>query len=52
MEGRLARIGLRIWVGGVLLFLFVPIAIICLMMMTLDTSATATRIWMQSRTTS
>ena len=29
MEGRLARIGLRIWVGGVLLFLFVPIAIIC-----------------------
>ena len=28
MEGRLARIGLRIWVGGVLLFLFVPIAII------------------------
>ena len=30
MEGRLARIGLRIWVGGVLLFLFVPIAIICL----------------------
>ena len=30
MEGRLARIGLRIWVAGVLLFLFVPIAIICL----------------------
>jgi putative spermidine/putrescine transport system permease protein len=30
MEGRLARIGLRIWVGGVLLFLFVPIAIIIL----------------------
>ena len=29
MEGRLARIGLRIWVGGVLLFLFVPIGIIC-----------------------
>lgn len=29
MEGRLARIGLRIWVAGVLLFLFVPIAIIC-----------------------
>ena len=29
MEGRLARIGLRIWVGGVLAFLFVPIAIIC-----------------------
>lgn len=29
MEGRLARIGLRIWVVGVLLFLFVPIAIIC-----------------------
>jgi putative spermidine/putrescine transport system permease protein len=29
MEGRLARAGLRIWVGGVLLFLFVPIAIIC-----------------------
>jgi putative spermidine/putrescine transport system permease protein len=28
MEGRLARIGLRIWVGGVLLFLFVPIGII------------------------
>ena len=28
MEGRLARVGLRIWVGGVLLFLFVPIAII------------------------
>ncbi len=28
MEGRLARIGLRIWVGGVLAFLFVPIAII------------------------
>ena len=30
MEGRLARIGLRIWVAGVLLFLFVPIATICL----------------------
>jgi putative spermidine/putrescine transport system permease protein len=30
MEGRWARIGLRIWVGGVLAFLFVPIAIICL----------------------
>src|SRR5499433_1556901 len=30
MEGRLARIGLRVWVAGVLLFLFVPIAIICL----------------------
>jgi putative spermidine/putrescine transport system permease protein len=30
MEGRLARIGLRIWVGAVLAFLFVPIAIICL----------------------
>ena len=30
MEGRLARIGLRIWVTGVLLFLFVPIATICL----------------------
>ena len=29
MEGRLARIGLRIWVAGVLLFLFLPIAIIC-----------------------
>jgi putative spermidine/putrescine transport system permease protein len=29
MEGRLARIGLRVWVAGVLLFLFVPIAIIC-----------------------
>jgi putative spermidine/putrescine transport system permease protein len=29
MEGRLARAGLRIWVAGVLLFLFVPIAIIC-----------------------
>jgi putative spermidine/putrescine transport system permease protein len=29
MEGRLARIGLRIWVILVLLFLFVPIAIIC-----------------------
>ena len=29
MEGRLARIGLRIWVIGVLLFLFVPIGIIC-----------------------
>src|SRR5262249_60377207 len=29
MEGRLARMGLRIWVAGVLLFLFVPIAIIC-----------------------
>jgi putative spermidine/putrescine transport system permease protein len=29
MEGRLARIGLRIWVGGVLAFLFVPIGIIC-----------------------
>ncbi len=29
MEGRLARIGLRIWVGGVLAFLFAPIAIIC-----------------------
>jgi len=28
MEGRLARIGLRIWVAGVLLFLFVPIVII------------------------
>jgi putative spermidine/putrescine transport system permease protein len=28
-EGRLARAGLRIWVAGVLLFLFVPIAIIC-----------------------
>ena len=28
MEGRLARIGLRIWVTGVLLFLFVPIVII------------------------
>ena len=28
MEGRLARTGLRIWVGGVLLFLFVPIGII------------------------
>ncbi len=30
MEGRLARIGLRIWVAGVLLFLFVPIVIICI----------------------
>jgi len=30
MEGRLARVGLRIWVAGVLLFLFVPIATICL----------------------
>ena len=30
MEGRLTRIGLRIWVAAVLLFLFVPIAIICL----------------------
>jgi putative spermidine/putrescine transport system permease protein len=30
MEGLLARIGLRIWVAAVLLFLFVPIAIICL----------------------
>jgi len=30
MEGRLARFGLRIWVAGVLLFLFVPIATICL----------------------
>src|SRR5262249_56196026 len=30
MEGRLARTGLRIWVAGVLLFLFVPIATICL----------------------
>lgn len=30
MEGRLTRAGLRIWVAGVLLFLFVPIAIICL----------------------
>jgi putative spermidine/putrescine transport system permease protein len=29
-EGRLARIGLRIWVAGVLLFLFVPVATICL----------------------
>jgi ABC-type spermidine/putrescine transport system permease subunit II len=29
MEGRLARIGLRIWTAGVLAFLFVPIAIIC-----------------------
>jgi putative spermidine/putrescine transport system permease protein len=29
MEGKLARAGLRIWVAGVLLFLFVPIAIIC-----------------------
>jgi putative spermidine/putrescine transport system permease protein len=29
MEGRLARIGLRIWVGAVLAFLFVPIGIIC-----------------------
>jgi putative spermidine/putrescine transport system permease protein len=29
MEGRLARVGLRIWVGGVLAFLFVPIGIIC-----------------------
>jgi putative spermidine/putrescine transport system permease protein len=29
-NGRLARIGLRIWVAGVLLFLFVPIATICL----------------------
>jgi putative spermidine/putrescine transport system permease protein len=29
MEGRLARAGLRIWTAGVLLFLFVPIAIIC-----------------------
>jgi putative spermidine/putrescine transport system permease protein len=29
MEGRLARIGLRIWVAGVLLFLFAPIATIC-----------------------
>jgi putative spermidine/putrescine transport system permease protein len=29
MEGRLARAGLRIWVAGVLLFLFVPIGIIC-----------------------
>ncbi|HYZ56421.1 MAG TPA: ABC transporter permease [Streptosporangiaceae bacterium] len=29
MEGRLARIGLRIWVGGVLAFLFIPIGIIC-----------------------
>jgi putative spermidine/putrescine transport system permease protein len=29
MEGRLARIGLRIWVGAVLAFLFVPIALIC-----------------------
>jgi putative spermidine/putrescine transport system permease protein len=28
-EGKLARAGLRIWVAGVLLFLFVPIAIIC-----------------------
>jgi putative spermidine/putrescine transport system permease protein len=28
MEGRLARIGLRIWVVGVLAFLFVPIVII------------------------
>jgi putative spermidine/putrescine transport system permease protein len=30
MEGRLARAGLRIWVIGVLLFLFLPIATICL----------------------
>jgi len=30
MEGRLARWGLRIWTVGVLLFLFVPIATICL----------------------
>lgn len=30
MEGRLARVGLRIWTIGVLLFLFVPIATICL----------------------
>ncbi len=30
MEGRLARLGLRIWVIGVLLFLFLPIATICL----------------------
>src|SRR5215471_8008912 len=30
MEGRVARAGLRIWVVGVLLFLFVPIATICL----------------------
>jgi putative spermidine/putrescine transport system permease protein len=29
MEGRLARIGLRIWVGAVLAFLFVPIGLIC-----------------------
>jgi putative spermidine/putrescine transport system permease protein len=30
MAGRPTRIGLRIWVAGVLLFLFVPIGIICL----------------------
>jgi len=30
MEGRVTRIWLRVWVVGVLLFLFVPIAIICL----------------------
>ena len=30
MESRAIRIGLRIWVLGVLLFLFVPIAIIFL----------------------
>ena len=30
MEGRATRIGLRIWVVAVLLFLFVPIGIICL----------------------
>jgi len=30
MEGRATRIGLRIWVVAVLLFLFVPIAIIFL----------------------
>jgi putative spermidine/putrescine transport system permease protein len=29
MEGRLARAGLRIWAAGVLAFLFLPIAIIC-----------------------
>ena len=30
MEGRATRIGLRLWVVAVLLFLFVPIGIICL----------------------